>query len=742
VIERLESRRLLAFPAFLLPAQYTTGSRPSSPIAADFNGDSKLDMAVANVGDNSISLLMNNGSGTFAPRVDYAIGRSFTSFTAADLNGDGKADLALTFDDGLVGTLRVLLNNGDGTFALAGDQPVGNVTPSSLQAGEFNGDGRTDLAFITSGQSGGVNVLLNNGQGSFASPVEYFTRPNATFLATQDLNGDDKGDLAVVSASDNSVRVLLNRGDGTFVATADYLLGDGFGPRGMATADFDGNGRTDLAIARDGLVQILLNEGNGTFAPAVSYRINKYLSALYTTIAAADFSGDGRPDIATQSLTSSYNNSFTLVLNKGDGTFAAPIDYPFGSTGAQMTTGDFNSDGRADLAWVNSSFWGAADRLVVRMNAGASIFAPRTDYPGGTRPQYVVAGDFFSDGKTDLITFDYFLNNGNGQFTPTYLTAGRPQGIPVGAADFDRDGRSDIVVATTGILGVQLGKGDGTFGPVVNYLTSSGNYYPGFQQTIGDFNGDGAPDIAATVYQSTSLTVLLNDGHGAFVPAGNYPFSGQMTASDLNGDGSVDLAVSVGAQVQLLLNNGNGTFTPGGSYTAGPGAFATADFDGNGRRDIAVSGFGGLWVLLNLGHGTFATTSHAYAGGSIDAADFNEDGRADLAVTDLPGQNLKLLLNNGRGEFNMAVSYATGGYPTSIIAAELNGDGKPDLAWVNQMSNSLSVMLDIAPPTLRRARFQPSQLPPRPSTSELTPIMDSVDGLRSDVDSVASDLIA
>lgn len=190
-----------------------TGSIPISSAAADFNGDGKLDLAVANYASNTVTLFLGNGDGTLTAATSPATASEPNSIAVADLNGDGKADL-VTADSGS-DTLTILMGNGDGTFTAAASPATGSK-PSFVAVGDFNGDGKPDLA-VTNARNNTVAVLLGNGDGTFAAAATAATGTNPFSVAVGDFNGDGKADLSVANLTSNSVTVLLTE---TEAATA------------------------------------------------------------------------------------------------------------------------------------------------------------------------------------------------------------------------------------------------------------------------------------------------------------------------------------------------------------------------------------------------------------------------------------------------------------------------------------------------------------------------------------------
>ena len=241
-------------------SDYYLGHRALSLFAADLDGDGDIDLATGNYFAYSVSVLLNNGDGTFATYSEYEIGpeaRFPASIFAADLDGDG--DLDLTTGDWFTGSgyVSVVFNDGDGTFTPDSAYPVGTGVVSVF-AVDVDGDGDLDIATANS-RSDDVSVLLNNGYGTFALhsayPVGNF--PFSVFAA--DLDGDGDLDLTTANSFSNDVSVILNNGDGTFASDPAYAVGDC--PRSVFAADLDGDGDLDLATAGDSSnVSVLLNQ--------------------------------------------------------------------------------------------------------------------------------------------------------------------------------------------------------------------------------------------------------------------------------------------------------------------------------------------------------------------------------------------------------------------------------------------------------------------------------------------------
>ena len=221
---------------------------------------------------------------------------------------------------------------------------------------------------------------------------------------------------------------------------------------------------------------------------------------------------------------------------------------------------------------------------------------------------------------------------------------------------------------------------------------------------VGDFNGDGKPDLV--VANATNVGVLLGNGDGTFQAAVYYGAGSgprAVAVGDFNGDGKLDLVVGnvTSGNVSVLLGKGDGTFQPALNSAAdnAPYSVVVGDFNGDGKLDVAVANYnsGDVSVLLGKGDGTFQPVVN-YAVGSIPSSvvvgDFNGDGKLDLAVTNVFDNTVSVLLGNGDGTFQAPVNFDTGAYPWWVAVGDFNGDGKPDLAAANGNGNDVSILLN------------------------------------------------
>ena len=421
-------------------------------------------------------------------------------------------------------------------------------TPGGLVIAEFNGDGSPDLAF-TNANYGAVNILLGNGNGTFQGATTFAVGSFPFGLALGEFNSDDNEDLAVANAGSNTVSVLLGNGNGTFAPGGTYAVGEG--PSKIVVGDFTGDGNEDLAVTDNGsdTVSVLLGNGNGTFQAAVAYTVG------YTPlgIAAVDVNNDGHADLEVACPNDPNAMNFVVLLGNGNGTFGPAVTYNAGSYPAYITTGDFNGDGNVDLA---------------------------------VAPQYIAP----PGNEATLL-----LGNGNGTFRTDTDFQDRggtfaPHGIL--AADFTDDGSLDLAIEYGNVFNVLLGNGNGTFGKDQLTPKMSSN---ATATDVGDFNGDGLPDIVVANIDPSTVSVLLNQeiaGSTALTINSAYALSinrasplGQYTTAT-----SVSYAVTFDAPVTGVAPSDFQVTTDGSLQAASP---------------VAVSGSGSSYtVTVNGIHGS------------------------------------------------------------------------------------------------------------------------------------------
>jgi hypothetical protein len=342
--------------------------------------------------------------------------------------------------------------------------------PESVAVGDFRHNGILDLAVANNGY---VRMLLGNGDGTFQTDGYSDTSNGLISVAAGDFDGDDTLDLAAAHEFDPGVSVLLGNGDGTFRPAVDY--GAGINPSSVAVGDFRHNGILDLAVANefDPGVSVLLGNGDGTFQAPVHY------AAGGSSVAVGDFDGDGTLDLAVANAASA---NVSVLLGNGDGTFRPAVNYAAGDSPGSVAVGDFNGDGVLDLAVSNGGYYDSSGVSILLGNGDGTFQAP-VHYVAGIGPRGVAVGDFNGDGISDLAV-------ANAGTSPDY---------------------------TDGGVSVLLGNGDGTFQDPVSFTT--GARLP-VSVAVGDFNGDGWPDLAVANSASNNVSILLNDSNWPMSPRG------------------------------------------------------------------------------------------------------------------------------------------------------------------------------------------------------------------------------
>jgi len=624
---------------------YPVGSDPTFAAVGDVNNDGRPDIAVTSSGSNTVSILLGNGDGTFQAPIAYATGNAPVSAVIGDFNHDGRLDLGVASAGS--GSVSVLVGNGDGTFQSHVDYAV-NFTPQSIAAGDFNGDGKLDLVIADSN----ITMLLGNGDGTFQAAVDY-PGNGATFVVVGDWNGDGKIDVAAASSFGDTVTVLNGNGDGTLQTPyTSYEVGGT--PVTLAVVDLNDDGHPDLAVGtgtgaagpnRSATVTVLLNRGDGTFQLHGNFGGMAALS-----LAAADFNGDGLPDIA---VPNPDFNDVNITLGDGHGTLGSVFDvlsppcYP-----TEVLARDFSGDGKLDLAM---GLQGSGSVAVALGNGDGTFQSPIVNVQSGAAPR-ITAADFNGDGKLDLAEFvsstinnvQILLGNGDGTFqTGSAIPVSNIPGEIV-SADFNRDGKMDIATVGSAIV-ILLGNGDGTFQSPLSFGSRNSS-----AALVSDFNKDGKPDLAILSPNYSTLTVFLGKGDGTFQPGVDYgtglsPVG--LAAADLNDDSSLDIAVvNAGSDtVSVLLGNGDGTFKNKVDFATvqGPESVAVGDFDGDGNADLIVTG-NGIAVLFGNGDGTFNPHQDYFSAldmGQAISADLDGDGQPDLVAVNPSAASVSVFLN-------------------------------------------------------------------------------------------------
>ncbi|MDC0711573.1 FG-GAP-like repeat-containing protein [Stigmatella sp. ncwal1] len=648
--------------------QLAVSSKPSAAVTPDIDGDGRPDLVVASEGNSSLDIARGLGNGTFTAFTSVPIGTGATNpqgLTSGDFNGDGRVDL-------------VTANLNTGNVSLLLDNGAGGYTPSTLSSGssprgvataDFDQDGHLDIVAANSGASN-VRVFYGNGDGTFGESKTHATGSTPYAVLVVDLNGDGRPDIATANSGASNVTSLRNDGARAFTSLGATLVRPG--PRSLDTADFNRDNKPDLVVGNysDDSVSVLLGQGNGTFAPAINTtaNVNNKEFRQPRGVAVGDFNLDGWPDVA---VSSNLGYSMAVLLGKpvdATGTYSAftiSSILAAGTSVGSLTGVDLDGDGRQDLVATLSAY----NRVAVLRGTGSSVM--------GTRAYNVLDVTGTADSHGAL------------------------------AADVNRDGKLDLLVANTTSPSVSLllNDGSGHFPALRRHTASSG----AVAVAVGDVNRDGKPDMLVANSTGNSITVHLGDGTGAVESTASRASSSPryLALVDVDLDGDLDI-VAGGSGVSVHLNDGSGTF---GNAVAMPSSGGTprsgvvADFNQDGRLDMAFANNStttSVGVMLGSATGTAfgapkAVNLGAYCSG-LAMGDFDQDGKLDLAAAcSVSGTgvnaNVRVLKGQGNGNFTLqtTLSLPSDGAMEGVVIADLDGDGRLDVAGVATTTASMVV---------------------------------------------------
>jgi hypothetical protein len=565
--------------------------------------------------------------------------------------------------------------------------------PASFAVDDLNGDGHLDILIGDSFfGSTGISVLMNNGDQTFAAPVYYSLPQSQTVgevaLSDFDADGDLDAFATIRGDFDELLKIMVWRdtGNGTFSAPIEFPTGAG--PAGIVIADFTGDGKPDVVTANYGGSSISFLRHNGLAGESAGFLppVNFSTTNRAEKIAAADVNGDGVMDVVVGTLPSIGPASLAVMINTGNGNFAAPVFYEaapgarFGSTAVALA--DLDNDGDIDLIGGGDYENGSVDNgaVTIRRNNGSGTF-----------------------GSAEIILFP------NPNFVPM------PKEITTGF--INADGFADIVAAAPsgraieGYVAVNS-NGSGGFNTPVYYEASQQT----FDVAIVDLDNDGDGDVLTVANSSAALTVHENRGNGLFRVLTRYEvasLSDAVESADIDNDGDIDIVVNGELDIasndpllKILKNNGNGTFAPAIDYTPARN-FADMklrDINGDGFVDLIFAPDGNFpsfhfGTALNLGNGTFAptvvTNVFSCGDGTIDAADLDGDGDLDIVLTEeetCPGDPAHIFIfrNDGNQSFVRMPDIALPGQlPHGLALADVTGDGEIDI--ITALSTGMGV---------------------------------------------------
>ena len=461
------------------------------------------------------------------------------------------------------------------------DNPQTGNEPGAVVVGDFNGDGIPDLAVALNETSQSVGILLGDGTGNFTPVTKSPITAAGSPIVVQDLNGDGIPDIVLSSASDDSLTVLLGNGDGTFKVAPGSPTSTNYGAYPIVVADVNGDGIPDLVAGGGYYLVTLLGNGDGSFTE-MPITASTYSEATFSSMVVGDFNGDGIPDLATLDLAGQH---IVILFGNGDGTFKTGPTTTTSTMSAgsplSLTAGDFNGDGKLDLA---VPIYGSSGSLAVLLGNGDGTFqaAPGSPVSVEDWPSMVYVGDFNGDGIADIL----------------------------------------VAAQTSGTtINILLGKGDGTFSQM---QTGSPQLECCSNTALGDFNGDGVTDIVSSSFYNGNAEVLLTQltQTTTATTTGISPVGTGTHQVDASYLGNSVYSASVSSTVGLTA------VTPPSFAIAGTGVTVTAGATTGNTSTITITPAGGFTGSVAL---TAALTSSP--NNAVDAPTFTFGATTPVSIT-------------------------------------------------------------------------------------------------------------
>jgi len=602
------------------PTNFATGLNPTNVAVADFNNDSKADLAVTNQVSNDVSVLLGNGDGSFGAQTLIGVGSSPYSIVAGKFNADNNFDLAVS--NSASNNVSILLGNGNGTFSAATNFFVGS-NPISIATGDFNSDSKADLAVANFGGffSGSVSILLGTGTGAFTGGTSVRTRTQPSFVAVAKISPDANDDLVVANFGSDSVSTYFGNGGGGFQLQQNITTGAG--PVAVEIADFGNDGILDLATANYNADSLTFCSGTASGGFVACTSNNPAGGNNPISIAAADYVGSGSKTTATALSGSNLVKILTSSVSVGESPNA-------------VESADFNGDGKPDIVAVN---FGSND-VSILINSCLSAKGNIFDYNGDRRTDYSVFRPS---------TQAYYVNSLSA--SGPFRFFGRPTDLQV-PEDYDGDRRTDLAVyrPSSGLWYII----DQSQRPI--YFIQFG--LPGDIPVPADYDGDGKADIA--VFRPSNGNWYIRRSSDNVIQINTFGMSGDKPATgDYDGDGKADLAVfrpSTGIWY-IFRSSDNGVAIV--QFGLSEDLTVPGDYDGDGKADIAVwRPSNGAWYILRSSDGGFVATSWGMAGDIPVPGDYEGDGKIDFAVW-RPSDNVwyvRKSSDNGATYFQWGVS--------------------------------------------------------------------------------------
>jgi hypothetical protein len=715
-----------------------TGTFPVDIVTGDLDGDGKVD--VVNLLRGSIYVHRNTstiGEISFASPLELSGGYEAT---ISDFDRDGKLDLACKLNND-ISVFRNTSTIGSISFdspyyIIIGGNSSGIGGIGGISTGDYNGDGKPDLS-VTNYTSNTISILSNTGSTgtiSFAPKIDFSTRSIPTKIATGDFNYDGKQDLAVTyGGTDHTVSVFKNIttvGPINFAPMLNFTTGGGAGNYGILIGDLDGDKKSDIVGLCGTTLSILRNNSTST---SISFDSTKDFTFDGVTGSIGDLDGDNKPDIATTAI--SHMNFQKNTSSPGFISFQSTDINQLNNSKRYsdgISINDFDCDGKADLGYIDLKIQNNLNTIATFKVIRNKQFCPATTItsfsptsgPIGTT--VIIKGTNFNPTPSNnLVLFGA---------TRATVISGSTTSLTISVPVGESNQPISVTNLSTELIAYSSKPFNVTFrcGDVINQtsLTPKVDFAAGinpFSIATGDVDNDGKTDLAVVNVGSNTVSVYRNIGHGGIISyapkvdyiTGSQPYS--ISLADYNGDGKLDLAVAnlYSATVSIFMNSStNGTiiFYPKIDFVTniGPSNIVSNDFDGDGKTDLAIANVQSTNISILRNNGglgiisfepkvdfTIGTTPYVLSAGDfvLTAGDFDGDNKVDIAVVKYNSNSFSIYRNtciSGTISFAPKVDFITGTQPRGITIGDIDMDGKPDVAITNYGSNTLSIFRNLS----------------------------------------------